>query len=298
MFGFQRIGDLVWAAGDMMCKGFLVGATAGRTTLAGEGLQHQDGQSHLYAWAVPNVHAYDPAFAFEMGVIVREGLKRMYVDNKDGFYYLTVENDKYIMPARPKHVKDEAILKGLYKFKPAEKKDGPRAHLWGSGAILNEAIKAQVMLTEYGVSADVWSVTSYKELYMDGLACERENTLSPGKKPKRPFVAESLHGEEGVIVAASDYVKALSAAIAKWAPLPMVSLGTDGFGLSEDRARLRSHFEVDARFIALGALSALARDGQVPEKTVKQAIKNMEIDPAKPDPFTYHGEPATTGGSA
>ncbi len=296
MFGFQRIGDLVWAAGDMMCKGFLVGATAGRTTLAGEGLQHQDGHSHLIAWTVPNVHAYDPAFAYELAAIVHDGLRRMYVENLDGFYYLTVENDKYLMPARPKHVTTESILKGLYKFKASEKTDGPRAHLWGSGAIVNEALKAQSMLAEYGVAADVWSVTSYKELYVDGLACDRHNLLQPGK-PRRPYVTECFDGEEGVIVAASDYVKALPNAIAKWAPLPMLCLGTDGFGLSEDRASLRDHFEVDARFIALGALSALAREKLIDEKAVKQAIKDFDIDPAKSDPYTHHGKPVSAGGS-
>jgi pyruvate dehydrogenase E1 component len=220
----------------------------------------------------------------------------MYVDNVDGFYYLTVGNDKYVMPARPKHVTTASILKGLYKFRESEKTDGPRAHLWGSGAIVNEALKAQRMLAEYGVAADVWSVTSYKELYTDGLACDRQNLLNPGK-PKRPYVTECLEGEEGVVVAASDYVKALPMAVSKWAPLPMVCLGTDGFGLSEDRANLRDHFEVDARFIALGALSALARQKLVDEKTVKQAIKDFEIDPAKSDPFTHHGKPVSAGRS-
>ena len=297
MFGFQRIGDLIWAAGDMMCKGFLVGATAGRTTLAGEGLQHQDGHSHLIAWGVPNVRAYDPAFAFELGAIVQDGLKHMYVANADGFYYLTVGNDKYVMPARPKYVKTDSILRGLYKFKASEKSDGPRAHLWGSGAIVNEALKAQQILADYGVVADVWSATSYKELYVDGMACDRHNLLNPGK-PRTPYVTQCLNEEQGVVVAASDYVKALPLAVSMWVPLPMVCLGTDGFGLSEDRASLRSHFEVDARFIALGALSALANQELIPEKTLKQAIKDLEIDPRKSDPFTHHGKPVSARGSA
>jgi pyruvate dehydrogenase E1 component len=291
MFGFQRIGDLVWAAGDMKCKGFLVGATAGRTTLAGEGLQHQDGHSHLLARSVPNVRAYDPAFAYELAAIIQDGLRRMYVDNEDGFYYLTVGNDKYLMPAMPAQVTEDAIIKGLYKFRAAPAPGTVRAHLWGSGAILNEAIKAQDLLAGYGVAADVWSVTSYNELYRDAMACDRHNMLHPGGPARTPYAAQCMTGEDGVIVAASDYVATLPDSLAKWLPLPLISLGTDGFGLSEDRARLRNHFEVDARFITLGALSALARAGKVPAKTVQQAIKDLDIDTAKSSPMTYQGRP-------
>ncbi len=295
MFGFQRIGDLIWAAGDMKCKGFLVGATAGRTTLAGEGLQHQDGHSHLLARSVPNVRSYDPAFAFELAAIIKDGLRRMYVDNEDGFYYLTVGNDKYLMPAMPAGVKEDAIIKGLYKFRAAPTPGGVRAHLWGSGAILNEALKAQERLAEYGVAADVWSVTSYNELYRDAIAADRHNMLHPEGPARTPYAAQCMAGEEGVIVAASDYVATLSDSLAKWLPLPLHSLGTDGFGLSEDRARLRNHFEVDSRFITLGALSALARAGKVPTKTVQQAIKDLDIDPSKPDPTRYQGRPSVNG---
>jgi pyruvate dehydrogenase E1 component len=292
MFGFQRIGDLIWAAGDMKCKGFLVGATAGRTTLAGEGLQHQDGHSHLLARSVPNVRSYDPAFAYELAIIIKDGLRRMYVENEDGFYYLTVTNDKYVMPAMPAGVTEEAIIKGLYKFRAAPKPGAIKAHLWGSGAILNEALKAQEKLADYGVAADVWSVTSYNELYRDALAADRHNMLQPSRPAQIPYVAQAMKGEEGVIVAASDNVATLPDSLARWLPLPLHSLGTDGFGLSEDRARLRNHFEVDARFITLDTLVALARADKIAEKTVQNAIKDLEIDTNKPDPATYLGKPA------
>jgi pyruvate dehydrogenase E1 component len=291
MFGFQRIGDFIWAAGDMMCKGFLAGATAGRTTLAGEGLQHQDGHSHLLARSVPNVRSYDPAFAFELAVIIKDGLRRMYVDNEDGFYYLTVGNDKYLMPPMPAHATEEAIIKGLYKFRPAPKPGKVRAHIWGSGAILNEALKAQERLTEFDVAADVWSVTSYNELHRDAMACDRHNMLHPGAPARTPYVVELMKGEEGVIIAASDYVATLPDSLARWLPLPLLSLGTDGFGLSENRASLRNHFEVDARYIALGTLTALHRAGKVPAKTVQQAMKDLEIDADKTDPMKFHGRP-------
>src|SRR6185436_8790153 len=201
--------------------------------------------------------------------IIKDGLRRMYVDNEDGFYYLTVTNDKYLMPPMPKGVTEEAIIKGLYKFRPAPAGANARAHLWGSGAILNEALKAQEILAGYGVAADVWSVTSYNELYRDAAACERDNMLHPDKPARAPYAAQCMTGEEGVIVAASDNVSTLPDSLAKWLPLPLVSLGTDGFGLSEDRARLRHHFEVDSRFIALGALFGLGRAGKVPAKTIQ-----------------------------
>jgi len=295
MFGFQRIGDLMWAAGDMMCKGFLVGATAGRTTLAGEGLQHQDGHSHVAALAIPNLRAYDPAFAYELAVIVRDGIQRMYVDNEDGFYYLTVENDKYAMPARPDEATDEGILKGLYRFRKGEgPEDAARAHLWGSGAILNETLAAQELLKKYGVSADVWSVTSYKELQRDALETERENRLRPGEEPRTPYVTGLFEGERGVVVAASDYMKVLPLAVSKWVPLPMAALGTDGFGLSEARAELRRHFEVDAAHIAYAALVELASREAIEGTVVDRAAKDLKIDAEKPDPWSYHGSPVTT----
>ena len=286
MFGMQRIGDLVWLAGDMRVKGFMVGGTAGRTTLNGEGLQHEDGHSHLLAYPVPNLEAYDPAFGYEIAVIIREGIRRMYVEQEDVFYYLTVENDIYSMPEMPDGV-EEGILKGLYKFKPAAQKNAPlKAHLFGSGAIINSALKAQSILEEkYQVSADVWSITSYKALHRDALNAERWNRLHPGEKPRLSYLEQCLAKERGVYVMASDYVKALPESIARWFPNPPVSLGTDGFGRSESREALRDHFEVDYRFIALGALSALAREGQVENDAVVQAMQDLAISPAKPNPI-------------
>jgi pyruvate dehydrogenase E1 component len=285
MFGFQRIGDLVWAAGDMRTRGFLIGATAGRTTLAGEGLQHQDGHSHLLAYPVPNVVAYDPAFAYEIAVIVQDGIRRMHKEQEDVFYYITVTNEPYPMPAMPKGVR-EGILKGMYRFKPAaNKKAKLRAQLLGSGAILPEALKAQEILAKkYDVAADVWSVTSYKELYRDAHAAERWNRLHPGEKPRLPYVAQCLQDAPGALVAASDYVKALPDSITRWCPRPLVSLGTDGFGRSESRRALRDFFEVDARFIALAALQELARQGKLKPAAVKKAIKDLDINPEKADP--------------
>ena len=286
MFGMQRIGDLVWLAGDMRVKGFMVGGTAGRTTLNGEGLQHEDGNSHLLAYPVPNLEAYDPAFGYEIAVIIREGIRRMYVEQEDVFYYLTVENDIYSMPEMPDGV-EEGILKGLYKFKPAAKKRASlKAHLFGSGAIINSALKAQSILEEkYQVSADVWSITSYKALHRDALDSERWNRMHPGEKPRLSYIEQCLAKERGVYVMASDYVKALPESIARWFPNPPVSLGTDGFGRSETREALRDHFEVDYRFIALGALSALAREGLIEYDAVVQAMKDLDIDPAKPNPI-------------
>jgi pyruvate dehydrogenase E1 component len=285
MFGLQRVGDLVWAAADMRTRGFLLGGTSGRTTLAGEGLQHQDGQSHLLALPVPNLLSYDPAFAYEIAAVIEDGIRRMYGDGESIFYYLTVMNEQYAQPAMPEGAR-EGILKGVYKLAPAANpKAKLKAQLFGSGAILPEVIKAQAMLAEkYGVAADVWSVTSYTQLYRDGNACDRWNMLHPGEKPRVPFLSQALQGAPGVLVAASDYVKALPHGIDRWLPRPVYSLGTDGFGRSEGRAALRDFFEVDARFVVLATLSALLREGQVEAKLVKTAIKELGIDPAKKDP--------------
>jgi len=287
MFGFQRIGDLIWAAGDMRARGFLVGATAGRTTLAGEGLQHQDGHSHLLAYPVPNLLAYDPAFAYEIAVIIEDGIRRMYKEQENVFYYITVENEPYAMPAMPEGAR-EGILKGLYRLKAADNKKAKlHAQLLGSGPILPEAIKAQEILAkDYDVAADVWSVTSYKELYRDGHAAERWNRLHPAATPRIPYVTQCLGEAPGALVAASDYVKALPDSISRWCPRPLVSLGTDGFGRSEGRRALRNFFEVDARFIALATLQELARQGEIKPAVVAKAIKDMEIDPEKADPAT------------
>lgn len=286
MFGFQRIGDLIWAAADMRTKGFLVGGTAGRTTLAGEGLQHQDGNSHLLAYPIPNLVTYDPAFAYELAVIIRDGIRRMYEEQENIFYYLTVMNENYPMPPMPDGVK-EGILKGIYKFKKSEKENSKlKANLLGSGAILNEAIKAAEILEEnYNVAADVWSVTSYKELRRDALNVERWNMLHPNEAPKIPYVTSSFIENDGVIVAASDYVKALPDSIAKWLPKNIVSLGTDGFGRSEGRSALREFFEVDAKSIALATLFALAKDGKIKMTTVQKAIKELDINPEKANPM-------------
>ncbi len=286
MFGMQRIGDLVWLAGDIRCKGFLVGGTAGRTTLNGEGLQHQDGHSLVLGSTVPNMLCYDPAFAYELAIIVQDGIRRMYQEQEAVFYYLTVENEPYAMPAMPKGKGvREGILKGMYKFKPSAMKPTKlRAQLLGSGAIMNEVLKAQEMLEKYKVSADVWSVTSYGELRRDGLAAERWNRLHPGSKPRVPYVTKCLAGEEGVVVAASDYMKVLPDGLYKWVPQGIESLGTDGFGRSESREALRDHFEVDARHIVFATLSALARTGKIKIDVVKAAMKDMKIAPHKQDP--------------
>lgn len=287
MFGFQRVGDLIWAAGDLRCRGFLLGGTAGRTTLAGEGLQHQDGHSHLLAYPIPNLMCYDPAYAYELAIIIQDGLKRMYIDEEDIFYYLTVGNENYVMPAMPKGC-EEGILKGLYKLLDAPKVKGGklRAQLIGSGAILNEVVKARDILAEkYGVAADVWSATSYKELRRDGMECDRFNMLNPEEEQKVPYVTQMLAPTEGVIVAASDYVKVMSDMIGRWIPRPIVSLGTEGYGRSENRPALRDFFEVDARYVVVATLHALARDGQIKPALVSQAIKDLGIDPNKLNPL-------------
>ena len=287
MFGFQRIGDLIWAAGDARTRGFLIGGTSGRTTLAGEGLQHQDGHSHLLAYPLPNLRAFDPAFAYEIAVIVRDGLRRMYQEQESIFYYLTVTNEPYPMPEMPQGA-EKGILKGMYLLARAENQNAQlRAQLLGSGAILREALGAQKILAEnYGVAADVWSVTSYKELHQDGHACDRWNMLHPSEAPRVPYVTECFRNAPGALVAASDYVRALPDSISRWMPRPLVVLGTDGFGRSDSRAALRDFFEVDARFITLATLNELARQKAVKPSVVEKAIQDLEINPAKVNPMT------------
>jgi pyruvate dehydrogenase E1 component len=287
MFGFQRIADFIWAAADMRTRGFLLGGTAGRTTLAGEGLQHQDGNSHVLALPVPNLRAYDPAYAYEIAVILQDGIRRMYKEGENIFYYITVMNEPYAMPAMPAGAK-EGILKGMYKFRAAAERKGKlRAQLFGSGAILNEVLHAQEILEQkFGVAADVWSVTSYKNLYTDGIEVERWNRLHPDETPRVPYVTQCLEGEQGVLVAASDYLKVLPSMISKWAPRRLATLGTDGFGRSETRECLRDFFEVDSRFIVVATLHELAQDGLVGEATVQNAIKELHISPDKPNPVT------------
>jgi pyruvate dehydrogenase E1 component len=287
MFGFQRIGDLIWAAADMRTRGFLVGGTAGRTTLNGEGLQHQDGNSHLLAYTVPNLKAYDPAFAFELAVIIRDGIRRMYAEQEDIFYYLTVENEPYPMPPMPEGC-EEGILRGMYRYRPSNNENADlRAHLFGSGAILNEALRAQEILAErFNVAADVWSITSYKELYFDGAECDRRNRLHSEDEPPTPWVRQCLDDTDGVYVVASDYVKALPHSIGKWFPKTPVALGTDGFGRSESRAALRRFFEVDAEHIVVATLGALAGEGKVDREVVAEAIAEFGIDTEAPNPVS------------
>jgi pyruvate dehydrogenase E1 component len=286
MFGFQRVGDFIWAAADARTRGFLLGGTAGRTTLAGEGLQHQDGQSHVLALPVPTCRAYDPAYGYELAAIIEDGISRMYIDGISEFYYLTVMNEQYEMPAMPAGARD-GILKGLYRFSAsANKKSKLRAQLIGSGTILNEVVKAQAMLDGYGVAADVWSATSYNELYRDAHAVERWNMLHPGEAPRVPYVSSCMENAPGVVVAASDYLKSQPDMISRWIGRRVVTLGTDGFGRSEDRAALRNFFEVDARFVTLATLSALLREGQIEASLVQKAIADLGIDPEKANPAT------------
>ena len=287
MFGMQRIGDLVWAAADMRCRGFMIGGTAGRTTLNGEGLQHQDGNSHLLAYPVPNLKAYDPAFAFELAAIIKDGIRRMYVEQEDVFYYITVENEPYPMPAQPEG-SEEGILRGMYRFRPSGNDQAElRAQLFGSGAILNEALRAQEILGErYNVAADVWSITSFKELYMDGTDCDRFNRLHRDEDHRTPWIRQCLDGTDSVYVIATDYVKALPYSIGKWFPKAPVALGTDGFGRSESRAALRRFFEIDAAHIVVATLGQLAGEGLVDREVVAGALSELGIDPEAPNPVT------------
>jgi pyruvate dehydrogenase E1 component len=289
MFGFQRIGDLIWAAGDLRCRGFLIGATSGRTTLNGEGLQHQDGHSHVLASTVPNLVTYDPAFAYELAVIIRDGIRRMYEEQEDIFYYLTVTNENYVMPtmAENGNVK-EGILKGMYKFKAAENKKAKlRAQLFGSGAIMNQVLRAQELLEEkYGIAADVWSVTSYKELRRDALDVERWNMLHPTEKSKIPYITQCLADAPGVFVAASDYMKIMPHSIVPWSPKPISALGADGYGRSDSREALRDFFELDHRYVTLAALNALHKAGQIKPDVINGAMEDLEINPNKLNPMT------------
>ncbi len=285
IFGAHRAFDLFWAAADVRARGFLVGGIAGRTTLSGEGLQHADGHSHHFMFSVPNLKAYDPAFGYELAVIVRDGLRRMYEQQQDIFYYITMLNEFYKMPPMPEGVED-GILNGMYRYQPAAgKKTKHKAHLLGSGAILNEAIKARDMLeSRYDVAAEVWSVTSYKELYDNAIEVERWNLLHPDEQEKKCTIEQCFPRADGVFVAATDYLKTLPCTIARWLPGRLVTLGTDGFGRSDGRDQLRDYFEVDARFITLAALSALAKEGQIEPAAVKQAVKDLDIDPEKANP--------------
>jgi pyruvate dehydrogenase E1 component len=284
MFGFQRVGDFIWAAGDLQARGFLMGATAGRTTLAGEGLQHQDGHSQLVATTVPNCRAYDPTYAYELAVIIQDGLRRMYVDGENIFYYLTVMNENYAMPAMPKGV-EQGILKGMYLLSIGGR-GKVRATLLGSGTILREVIAAAAMLeNDYGIPADVFSVPSFSELRRDALECERTSLLNPADPRQQPYVAQCLGDRPGPFIAATDYVRNVPDQIRQWVPGRYVVLGTDGYGRSDGREALRHHFEVDRRFIVLAALRALADDDKIDKATVGKAITALGIDTSKPNPL-------------
>ena len=286
MFGFQRIGDLIWAAADMRAKGFLIGGTAGRTSLNGEGLQHQDGHSLLNAIAFPTVRSYDPAFAYEAIVIILEGLKRMYQDGEECMYYLMSENDEYDHPEMPEGC-EEGIVRGIYKFRSREVDDAiARVQLFGSGAILNCALAAQELLAEkFNIASDVWSVTSYTQLRRDAADCDRWNMLHPTKKPKKSYLETVLEGHDGPFISASDYVRALGEQLTAWIPGDYYVLGTDGMGRSETREALRRHFEVDAESITIAALSRLSKAGVVTDKDVAKAIKDLDFDADKPNPY-------------
>jgi pyruvate dehydrogenase E1 component len=284
MFGFQRVGDLIWAFADARGKGFMVGGTAGRTTLLGEGLQHQDGHSLVLASTIPTLASYDPAYAYEIAVIVQDGIRRMYELNESRFYYLTVCNENYVQPPMPEGDIREGIIRGLYPYKRSEQ--GPaQVTLFGSGPIFNEAVKAQKILAEqFGIGADVWSVTSYNELRRDALSVERWNRLHPAEQPKTPYLLQALGEIDMPIIAASDYMKIVPDQIAPWLPGRLTSLGTDGFGRSENREHLRRFFEVDASSIAAAALAALARWGRFDSQKADQAIRDLGINPDVMDP--------------
>jgi pyruvate dehydrogenase E1 component len=285
MFGFQRIGDFAWAGGDMRSRGFLIGGTSGRTTLAGEGLQHQDGQSQLLATTIPNCRAYDPCYSYELAVIIQDGLRRMCAEQEDIFYYISVMNENYAHPALPAGA-EEGILRGIYPLK-AGGKGKVRVQLLGSGTILREVLAAADLLQErFGVPADVWSVTSFSELRREALDVEHWNARHPTSPARTSYVAKALAGRQGPFVAATDNMKIVSDQIRQWVPGRYVVLGTDGFGRSDGREALRAHFEVDRRSIAVAALKALADDGGVDQKTVEDAITQLGIDPEKRNPLT------------
>jgi pyruvate dehydrogenase E1 component len=289
MFGFQRVGDMIWSCGDMLCKGFLLGGTSGRTTLNGEGVQHQDGHSHLVASTVPNLMSYDPAFAFELAVIVRDGIRRMYHEHEDVFYYVTLTNQNYIMPAMPGGIEadgiEEGITRGIYPFRKAESAGAATVNLFGSGAIMNEVLIAADTLEELGVGVNVWSVTSYNELARDALAAERTKLM--GGEAVLPYLTEALADQEGIFVAASDYMKALPLSIGRWVPGPYTVLGTDGFGLSESRADLRGHFEVSAPWITYAALATLADCDRGSAGAANDYAVSAGLDLSKADPRKF-----------
>ena len=281
MFGFQRIHDLAWAAGDSQAKGFLIGATSGRTTLNGEGLQHQDGHSHIFSSTIPNCRSYDPAYAYELAVIFKDGIKKMFVDLENYYYYITVTNENYIQPPQPKN-SDEGIIKGLYKIKDHS---DSQVTLIGSGSILNESIKAQKVLESFGIRADVWSATSFNMLRKDGMEKERFNELNPTAKHKKSYVEECLPSIDKPVIAATDYMRAYSEQIRAFIKAPYYTLGTDGYGRSDSRQKLREFFEVDANNIARVAIYSLFIKGDISKKEITSFYKKLKVDPSKANPW-------------
>jgi pyruvate dehydrogenase E1 component len=285
MFVFQRIGDLAWAAGDSQCRGFLIGGTSGRTTLAGEGLQHQDGHSQIHAAFIPNCIAYDPTYAYELAVIVQDGMRRMYQEHENVFYYITVLNENYSQPELPKGA-EEGIVKGMYLLRegtPRKKK--PKVQLLGCGSILREVIAgANLLEKDFGIATDIWSVPGINVLRRDGLAVQRWNMLHPGKKPRLSYIETCLKDRPGPVVAATDYMKLYADQLRPFIPCRYLVLGTDGYGRSDTRVQLRKHFEVNRYYVAVTALKALAEEGAIQASTVAKAIKTYELDPEKPNP--------------
>jgi pyruvate dehydrogenase E1 component len=286
MFGMQRVGDLVWASGDMRARGFLLGGTAGRTTLNGEGLQHEDGHSHVISSVIPNCISYDPTFAYEVAVVVQDGLRRMVENQEDVFYYITLMNENYPHPGMPEGAR-EGILKGMYKLSDAgAAAKGPRVQLLGSGTILREVMAAAELLkTDWGVAADVWSCPSFTELKREGMEAARWNLLHPADKQRVPYVEQCLASTKGPVVAATDYVRTFADQIREFVPRRYKVLGTDGFGRSDFRAKLREHFEVNRHYVVVAALKALADEGTVPAARVAEAIAKYAINPDKINPL-------------
>lgn len=279
IFGFQRVGDMIWGCGDMMCRGFLLGGTAGRTTLNGEGLQHQDGHSHIMASTVPNMISYDPAFGYELAIIIRDGIRRMYTEQEDVFYYLTVYNENYVMPSLPEDESViEGVLKGAYCYRRSTNKKGETINLLSSGAIMQQALQAADSLEKAGYQVNIWSITSFIELEREAQICERWNRLHPDETPKEPYVKTLFKDEEGVFVAVTDYMKSLPNSIARWMPEFYTVLGTDGYGLSESRNDIRDYFEISSRCISQAAISLLYRSGRIDQERMQQLIAALEID--------------------
>jgi pyruvate dehydrogenase E1 component len=286
MFGFQRIGDLAWAAGDSQARGFLIGATAGRTTLNGEGLQHQDGHSHLLAGTIPNCVSYDPAYAYELAVIIQDGLRRMYHDGENRFYYITTMNENYVQPDMPQGV-EEGIIRGMYRLKSSTSSSELRVQLLGGGTILREAEAAAAILeNDYQVAADVWSLTSVNELQREGKAVLRWNLLHPEAEPRVPYVTQLLRDAGGPVIAATDYMKLYADQIREFVPGSYTVLGTDGFGRSDTRRKLREFFEVSREYIVIAALKALADEGRMEHSRVSAAIAALNVQADKPNPLT------------